>query len=466
MKVAVIESPPAASPRPQLSIVSRSRAQRQLNGPILPTLVRMAAPNILLVVVQALSSAVDAFYLGRLGPAVLAGVTLVFPFWTLMVTTSAGALGGGISSSVARALGGGRRSDANVLVAHGLLLATAAALVFSSVMLLGGQYFFAAMGGNGAALEAATTYSNAIFAGALFVWLVNALAAGLRGSSEMVVPAIVVVTGEIFHMAFAPVLIFGLGLGVEGAGLSLVISYALRAVALGAYLLTRRASVRLPDRPLAVRAGFVWEVLRVGLPASANTFMSNLNIMAITSLVGASGVVALAGYGLAARLQFLLIPLVFGFGTALVTMVGTNIGAGQFQRARRVAWIGAGVAAVSTGCIGVLVAFVPTVWLGLFTTEASVLAFGSSYLRIVGPTFALFGLGLALYFAAQGAGRVTPALLAGVVSLVISVGGGWLIVKGLHAELQWLFVAIAIALVLFGAVQALAVNSVMRPRQP
>jgi putative MATE family efflux protein len=425
----------------------------------------MAAPNILLVVIQALSSAIDAFYLGRLGPEVLAGVALVFPFWTLMVTTSAGALGGGISSSVARALGAGHRDDANQLVAHGLLLAAAAGLVFSGVMLLGGPYFFPAMGGTGAALEAATTYSNVIFAGALFVWLVNALAASLRGSSEMVVPAIVVVAGEIFHMAFAPVLIFGFGLGVEGAGVSLVTSYALRAVALGAYVLGRRASIRLPDQPFAIRPGSMWEVLRVGLPASVNTLMSNLNVMAITSLVGASGVVALAGYGLAARLQFLLIPLVFGFGTALVTMVGTNIGAGLFQRARRVAWIGAGVAAVSTGCVGVLVAFVPTIWLGLFTSDAPVLAFGSMYLRIVGPTFALFGLGLALYFAAQGAGRVAPAMLAGVVSLVVSVGGGFILIRALHTDLTWLFVAIAIALVLFGAVQALAVNSVMQPRR-
>jgi Na+-driven multidrug efflux pump len=218
----------------------------------------------------------------------------------------------------------------------------------------------------------------------------------------------------------------------------------------------------LPDLPWRLRRPLFWDILRVGLPASVNTLISNLNVLAVTSLVGSAGVVGLAGYGLSARLQFLLIPLVFGFGTALVTMVATNIGAGQFQRARRVAWTGAAVAAVATGCVGVVVAVVPSAWLGLFTDEPAVLAVGSAYLRIVGPAFALFGLGLALYFAAQGAGHVAPALVAGFVSLSVSVGGGWLIINWLHAELAWLFVVIAAGLILFGLIQALAINGIIR----
>jgi Na+-driven multidrug efflux pump len=193
--------------------------------------------------------------------------------------------------------------------------------------------------------------------------------------------------------------------------------------------------------------------------------MNNLGVMAITTLVSPSGVVALAGYGLAARLQYLLIPLVFGFGTALVTMVGTHVGAGEFRRARRVAWIGAGVAAAATGAVGVVVAIVPNAWLGLFTSDAEVLSFGSTYFRVVGPTFALFGLGLALYFSSQGAGRVVPALVAGFVSMLVSVGGGWLILNWLHADLVWLFAAIATAFVLFGLIQALAINVVIGVRR-
>jgi putative MATE family efflux protein len=305
-----------------------------------------------------------------------------------------------------------------------------------------------------------------IFAGALFVWWVNALASLLRGSGEMLVPAVVIVVGELVHIVLAPVLIFGLGpfapLGVVGAAVSLVTSYALRALVLAAFVLGGRAEIRLANGPLTLHTRLFWDILRVGLPGSINTVMTNANVMVVTSLVAPSGVLALAGYGLAARLEYLQIPLVFGFGTALVTMVGTNVGAGQVRRARRAAWIGAGVAAAATGSVGLLVALAPDAWLGLFTADPAVLAVGETYLRIVGPTYALFGLGLALYFAAQGAGRLVPALLAGFARLLVAVAGGWLVVNWLHADLPWLFATTALAFVLFGTFQALAVNHVIR----
>src|SRR5712692_1599033 len=443
-----------------------------LDGPILSTLLRLAIPNIVVVVVQATSSAVDAFWVGRLGPEVLAGVALVFPTWMLMVTMSAGGMGGGISSSIARALGARRRADANELVTHSLVLAVALSAIFSAGVLLAGPSLYGAMAGSGASapvLAAAVAYSNVVFAGALAVWLVNALASLLRGSGEMLVPAVVIVAGELLHLAMAPALIFGLGpipaLGVSGAGISLVISYVLRAVALGGYLLARRAGVSLPIGRLRLSRSVFWEILRVGLPGSLNTVLTNANVMAITSLVGPSGVFALAGYGLAARLEYLQIPIVFGFGTALVTMVGTNVGAGQVQRARRVTWVGATVAALATGSVGLLAALAPHAWLGLFTSEPAVLAVGATYLRIVGPTFGLFGLGLALYFAAQGAGHLALPLAAGFGRLVLAVGGGWLAIYSFRSGLPWLFAAVALAFVAFGVVQGLAVRWVIRARR-
>jgi putative MATE family efflux protein len=442
-----------------------------LDGPILSTLLRLAIPNIVVVVVQATSSAVDAFWLGRLGPEVLAGVALVFPTWMLMVTMSAGGMGGGISSSIARALGARRRADADELVTHSLVLAVALAAIFSAAVLLAGPSLYGAMAGSGAStlvLSAAVAYSNVVFAGALAVWLVNALASVLRGSGEMLVPAVIIVAGELLHLALAPALIFGLGpipaLGVTGAGASLVTSYVLRAAALGGYLLARRAGVSLPIGHLWLRRSMFWEILRVGLPGSLNTVLTNANVMAITSLVGPSGVFALAGFGLAARLEYLQIPIVFGFGAALVTMVGTNVGAGQVARARRVAWVGATVAALATGSVGLIAAFVPDLWLGLFTSDPAVLSTGETYLHIVGPTFGFFGLGLALYFAAQGAGHLALPLAAGFGRLILAVGGGWLAIHGFQSGLPWLFAAVAFAFVVFGVVQALAVRWVIRAR--
>jgi Na+-driven multidrug efflux pump len=175
--------------------------------------------------------------------------------------------------------------------------------------------------------------------------------------------------------------------------------------------------------------------------------------------VGAFGTAALAGYGMGARLEYLQIPLVFGMGSALVTMVGTNFGAGRRARALREAWIGSAVAAGVTGAIGLIAALVPGLWLGLFSADPDVLAAGATYLRIVGPTYGFFGLGLALYFASQGAGRLLWPVLGGTARLLVAVVGGWLVVHALGGSLAALCAMMALAFVVLGTTVALAIRA-------
>src|SRR5262249_35732767 len=175
-------------------------------------------------------------------------------------------------------------------------------------------------------------------------------------------------------------------------------------------------------------------------------------------LVGTLGAAAIAGCGAGSRLECLLIPLVFGLGGPLVAMVGTNIGAGQRDRALRVAWIGGAIAFAFCQAIGLAAAAFPAAWLTLFDNDPAMLAAGSRYLQTVGPVYGLFGLGMALYFASQGAGRLLWPLIANVVRLAIAAGGGWLALR-LSGDLLPVFLAQAAALVAFGVVIATAVAS-------
>jgi len=439
------------------------RTRRILEAPVAPTLLRLAAPNVLVMVLQAVVTTMDAVFVGWLGASALAGVSLVYPLVMLMQTMSGGGMGGGVASAVARALGAGRPKQAQALAAHAVLIALGMASIFTVSMLLGGPAIYRAMGGQGPALEAALTYSQVIFGGAIVFWLLNTLSSIVRGSGTMILPAVVTSVSALLYLALAPALVMGWGpfprLGIAGTATANLVGFGLASLVLIGYLASPWSTVRLSFRGLQVRWASFWEILRVGAPGSLNTIMTNLTVVLVTGLVGPFGTLALAGYGMGARLEYLQIPLVFGIGSALVAMVGANVGAGHIARAERIAWTGAGIAAGVTAAIGLLAAAFPRLWLGLFTADPQAQAVGATYLLIVGPFYGFFGLGLSLYFASQGAGRLGWPLMAGFVRLVVAVLGGWLAGHGLGWGLPGLFAAMSAALVVFGVTMAAAIKA-------
>jgi MATE family, multidrug efflux pump len=449
---------PAVSPPEKVRYDPRTRAL--IEGPIAATLIRLAAPNVLVMLAQSSVGLIETYFVGKLGTDALAGVALVFPLLMLMQMMSAGAMGGGMSSAIARALGAGRRDDANALALHAMVIALVFGLAFTIALLAGGPSLYTAMGGSGAALAAAMTYSRVVFAGAILVWLFNSLANVIRGTGNMAFPALVTCIGVVVLVPLSPCLIFGWGpfpkLGVAGGAVAVLLYYAAGIVVLAAYLRSGRSVVRLAISGVRLRWRLFADILRVGAVAALITVQTNLTIAIATGLVGAFGPAAIAGYGTGSRLEYLLIPLVFGLGGPLVAMVGTNIGAGRPDRALRVAWIGAAIAAGMCELIGVAAALAPRVWLSLFDTAPAMIDAGTRYLQAVGPVYGLFGLGMALYFASQGAGRLLWPFLANLARLVIAAGGGFLALRW-TGDLSDVFLALAVALAAFGLINAVAV---------
>ncbi len=436
------------------------RTRVLLEAPIGSTLLRLAMPNMLVMLAQAAAGLVEAYFIGKLGTDALAGVALVFPVVMLMQMMSAGAMGGGIASSIARALGAGRRADANALALHALVIALGLGAAFTIGVVGGGRWLYQAMGGSGRALQAALTYSNWVFAGAVLVWLFNSLGAVLRGTGNMAFPAAVSCVGVAILVPASPALIFGWGpfpaLGIAGGAVALVLYYVLGCLAYVAYLWGGRSVLHPSLRAVRFRWPLFREILRVGAVAALVTATTNLTIMIGTALVGEFGPAAIAGYGTGARLEYLLVPLVFGLGAPLVAIVGTSIGAGQRERALRAAWIGAVMAFIVTEAIGLCAAAFPTAWLSLFDTDSQMLEAGGTYLRAVGPFYGMFGLALSLYFASQGAGRLLWPLLGTLARFAIASLAGWLALRS-TGELSYVFLAQSVGLVASGLINWAAV---------
>src|SRR6185312_2790538 len=246
-------------------------------------------------------------------------------------------------------------------------------------------------------------------------------------------------------------------LGIAGGGIAVVATTALTSAGLASYIAAGRCLVRFGwHRP---RWRLFADILRVGAAGAISTFQTTLTVALTTGLVGvAAGPDAIAGYGTGVRLEYLLVPLVFGLGAPLVALVGTNIGAGKPARALRIALTGGVMAFILAEAIGVAAALWPEAWLGLFGHDPRMLATGSAYLRAVGPAYGFFGLGLSRYFASQGAGRLLWPLLTGLLRLLIAIGGGWIALRT-TGSLGWLFAALSAALVVYGLTLSSAIAS-------
>ncbi len=436
--------------------MSRPSAERFLSAPILPTLLRLSAPGVLLVAFQSMVSVGDTYFIGRLGTAPLAGLALVFPLIMLLQMASAGAMGGGVSSAIARALGAGNVAAARRLVVHALVIASAMGAAFTLAILFFGPSMYVLLGGTGEILGHALAYSNTLFAGAIVVWIANTLSSVLRGSGNMLLPALALIVAALVHVPLAASLVLGLGpmpkLGIMGAGVAYVSTFGIAALAMAIALFGRSS----PLRPRAGDFSLEWrifvDILKVGGVSVLSSIQTVLTAVILTGFVGRYGAAALAGFGVGLRLELLQIPLVFAVGQALVVLVGTHIGAGHAARAKQIAWLGTALASSVSLTIGATVAFFPEAWVSLFSTDPEVLDAGSRYLRTVGPFYAFLAAAMALYFASQGAGRVTLIMLAGTARLAIVIVGG-----ALAMSLQGIFAVIAAGMALFGALSMLIV---------
>ena len=434
-----------------------------LEAPIGPTLTKLAAPNVIAMFVQAVQSISEAYFASLLGVTALAGLALVFPLVMLTQMLSAGAIGGAISASVARALGAADAGRAATLTLAAWIIAVCAALTMAVLIGFFGPAFFRLLGGGDQTVAAATTYALVFFPGCVVIWLCNASLSVIRGTGDMRTPALLLLLVSVISIPLSGAFALGWGpfpaLGMAGLALGVIAAFGAGALIAITYILLGRTGLTFSGALRRIDGAKFSDILSVGTLAAINTILTTLTIIMMTGLVGRYGEGALAGYGLGARLEFLMIPVIFGIGAAMTAMVGANIGAGQTARALRVAWTGSLAAAAIVGSIGLLLAVFPDLWLGMFLEPSNTAALdaGRSYFRLVAPFYAFFGLGLALYFASQGAGRMLWPVISSLSRVAVALVGAIALTAYTSLGVDGVFVAIGLAMLVYGVVISVAI---------
>lgn len=431
-----------------------------VKGPILPLLIRLSLPNTVAMIATVLVSVAETAYVGVLGISALAGIAVVFPIVVLQQSFSNGAMGGGVSSAISRALAANDEARAEALALHALIIGLVAGALFTAFMLAFGGQIYRLLGARDEALSEALAYSCAVFPGSIFVWLTSMFVSIIRGGGNMKLPSATLVLVLAAQALIGAGLGLGLGalprLGMAGVGLGQLIAFGAGAAYLFCHLRSRQARVSLRLSGVPLRGELFAEILRVGLMTCISPLQTTLTVLIATALIAPFGAEALAGYGIGARLEMVLVPIAFGVGVACVPMVGMAIGAGDVPRARLVAAYGGGLAAAILGCIGCAVTVAPWLWADLFTSNPTSLAIANSYLVWSGFSYAFFGLGLCLLFASQGARKVWGPVVAGTTRLVVMALGGWWL-HSIGAPVWAYFALVAAGLVTYGTFAATAV---------
>ena len=398
-----------------------------LSAPIGSLVFKLAIPNMVTMSMWVITFIIEGWYIGQLGVVPLAGLALGFPMLFLLLMLSAGTIGGAITGLVAQKIGANDIKAAEEIALSGLILTICLGIISAIIFLIFGEIIYSSLGAKNEVLEEVLRYSNVLFFGSFSIWIANGMAGVVRATGNMFIASLFLGLGSLVQIILGAVFIFGIGpiksMGISGSSLSIVIGNGVAAICLLFFLLFKCETLKLTVSVRLVNFQSIISIVKLGSLASINAFCTWGSVVVITSYMTNFGVQTLAGYGIGARLEFLIIPVVFGFGAASTALIGMNIGANNLKRALNIGWVATLYSGLAAGVIGFGAYFYPSFWSNSFTSDQSAQAVCNVYLEIVGPFYIFFASGLCLYFASQGAGKVLwPAIAAIIRFLIVLIG--------------------------------------------
>ena len=434
-----------------LQSANSDRVKFLLEAPIAGMLLKLAVPNSIAVITMTSIMLADARFVGQLGTTALASLAVVFPFQSLLQMMAAGAIGGGVTSSVARALGAGDREKAEEAAWHALIIIAVMAAIYTILLGVFCRPLFAFLGATGEVLDGSVAYSRVLFGAAFIGWLFFVGMSWLRAIGQISLLSTIVVLSSICQIILSGAFTLGWGpfpsMGISGPAIATVLCQIVAGGYIVYVMTGRKLEIRLVPYKFNIHA--INDIMKVGGIGLINSTSIAATLVVVTWVIGRYGEAALAGYGLGSRLEVILTPIAFGVGGILTTVVGANFGAKQWVRARNVAWIGCAVTFIITALIGIVSGLEPTLWLNRFTSDPQVYKYGALYLAIAGPFYGFFGGGQTLYFANQGTGKMVVPVLISLARLLFVCLVGILCVV-FSWNLSVIFWAVGIGLLIIG----------------
>ena len=375
----------------------------------------LAVPMILEMTGESVFAIVDIFFVTRLGTAAVAAVGFTEAMITLLFAVAVGLSMGG-TALVARRIGEKRPEAAESAAAQVLWLGLFVSVAVGAVGLLFPRQILGLMGAGPEVIEVGSGYTQLMFGACfsiVFLFLINAVFRG-AGDASIAMRALLLANGV--NILLDPCFIFGLGpfpeMGVTGAAVATNIGRSV-GVLYGLYhLFGGSGKLRLQVRRLALQLSVLWSLVRISFGGICQFLAATTSWVVLMRLVAEYGAEPVAGYTITVRIaMFTLLPA-WGLASAAASLVGQNLGAGQPARAEAATWQVARYNALYMGLVALLtVVFAPQA-AALFTDDPVTLDYTVASLRIFAYGYVLWGIGMAVVQAFNGAGdTITPTLI-------------------------------------------------------
>jgi putative MATE family efflux protein len=391
-----------------------------LEGPIGTALVRLAIPISLGNLLQTGYQLTDAFWVGRLGAAAVAAVSVSFPVMFLVIALGAGFGIAGATLS-AQYMGAGRQDMVNHVAAQTMLMVLVTSAVLGAAGYVLAPYLLELLDVAPDVYAGALGFMRVSFVGVIFIFLYAMFQALMRGVGETRMPLMIVLATVILNFLFDPLFIFGWGplppQGVMGAALATLATQALAAT-LGIVIFLRgRHGIHLSWRNFLPDPVYIRRAFALGLPGSIELSVRGIGPMLLSFLVAGFGTVALAGYGVGSNiLQFVTIPAM-GMSMAVSTLVSQNMGAGNIARAARVTMLGAVASFAILTAVGIVAyIFAPNLVAFFVPRAPDVISEGAQFIRIMCLAWGGVGVQLCIVSAFRASGKMLNAMVIALVS--------------------------------------------------
>lgn len=393
-----------------------------LNGSVSRNIWKLGWPMIVAMLFQTGFNLVDTLFVGMVSPEAIAAVSMSFPLIFLIIAIGAG-VGVGANSVIARYIGAKKKKEADNAAEHALLITVVLTVLITFLGLTFAEPIFRLMGAGQDILKITVGYTKIIFGGSIFMFLAFIGNNILRAEGDSKTPMKIMMTATFLNIILDPIFIFGFGfiprLEVAGAAWATVIARSVACFAVWYYLLKGKAFIQFNLKDFKYKFDYIKAIFRIGFPASLSQMSMSLGMIFLLKIISLFGTYPIAAFGIGMRLDSLAIMPAVGLSTAVITIVGQNVGAKNFKRTEKTVWRSSLMVFVFMEIIGLILFLFPEFFIGIFTKNIEVIGYGASYLRITALAYGLIGISMVISSAFQGAGKGIQTLVITALRLIV-----------------------------------------------